>query len=213
VETLGVAAGARAAPRPRAGAFARLQQGRWAHTTAPVRSAEADAGAQPKPLKEAIEGSDGQVAFGDPNAASPSDPEIDALAERIAGLSLLQVVMLTQTLQNKLGVDADMLMAMGGGGGGGGMVMAAPAAGAGEAAEEAPVVEEKTSFDVMLKGFDAKSKIKVIKEVRVITGLGLKEAKELVESAPAAIKKDIKKEEAEELMAKLKEIGAEIELE
>eukprot|EP00548_Thalassiothrix_antarctica_P007143 CAMPEP_0194130242 /NCGR_PEP_ID=MMETSP0152-20130528/1320_1 /TAXON_ID=1049557 /ORGANISM="Thalassiothrix antarctica, Strain L6-D1" /LENGTH=187 /DNA_ID=CAMNT_0038824685 /DNA_START=43 /DNA_END=606 /DNA_ORIENTATION=+ len=74
------------------------------------------------------------------------------------------------------------------------------------------VVEVKTSFDLKLVGFDAKSKIKVIKEVRAIGGLGLKEAKELVEGAPKVIKKDLKKEAAEELKKKLEEIGAKIEI-
>mmetsp|Transcript_15186 Transcript_15186/g.23124 ORF Transcript_15186/g.23124 Transcript_15186/m.23124 type:complete len:195 (+) Transcript_15186:270-854(+) len=84
---------------------------------------------------------------------------------------------------------------------------------AGAAANDAPVEEEvKTSFDLKLIGFDAKSKIKVIKEVRAIAGLGLKEAKELVEGAPKVIKKDMKQEEAEELKAKLVELGAEIEV-
>lgn len=64
-----------------------------------------------------------------------------------------------------------------------------------------------------LASFDAKSKIKVIKEVRAITGLGLKEAKELVEGAPSVLKKDMKKEEAEEIVNKLKEVGAVVELE
>jgi len=77
---------------------------------------------------------------------------------------------------------------------------------------ESAVVEEKTLFDLKLMGFDAKAKIKVIKEVRAIAGLGLKEAKELVEGAPKVIKKDIKKEEAEELQKKLEEVGATIEV-
>ena len=67
-------------------------------------------------------------------------------------------------------------------------------------------------FDLKLVGFDAKAKIKVIKEVRAIAGLGLKEAKELVEGAPKVVKKDIKKEEAEELQKKLEEVGATIEV-
>lgn len=81
-------------------------------------------------------------------------------------------------------------------------------------AEAAPVVQEavKLTVDLKLAGFDASAKIKVIKEIRAITGLGLKEAKDLVESAPKVIQKDIKKEEAEALKAKLVEIGAEIEL-
>ena len=90
----------------------------------------------------------------------------------------------------------------------------APAAGVVEEDVEAEeeVVEEKTLFDLKLTGFDAKAKIKVIKEVRAIAALGLKEAKELVEGAPAVIKKDIKKEEAEELQKKLEEVGATIEI-
>ncbi|GMF26291.1 unnamed protein product [Phytophthora fragariaefolia] len=85
------------------------------------------------------------------------------------------------------------------------------AGGAAPAAEEAK--EEKTAFNVKLASFDAKSKIKVIKEVRAITGLGLKEAKELVEGAPSTLKKDVKKEEADELVEKLKAVGAVVELE
>jgi large subunit ribosomal protein L7/L12 len=74
------------------------------------------------------------------------------------------------------------------------------------------VVEAKTIFDLKLVGFDAKAKIKVIKEVRAIAGLGLKEAKELVESAPKVIQKDLKQEKADELKAQLEAVGAEIEL-
>ncbi|KDO16851.1 hypothetical protein SPRG_17667 [Saprolegnia parasitica CBS 223.65] len=92
-----------------------------------------------------------------------------------------------------------MGFAMGGGGGG--------------AAVEEEVKEEKTAFDVKLVSFDAKNKIKVIKEIRAITGLGLKEAKELVENVPAVLKKDVKKAEADELLAKIAEIGGVGELE
>mmetsp|Transcript_24723 Transcript_24723/g.68239 ORF Transcript_24723/g.68239 Transcript_24723/m.68239 type:complete len:210 (-) Transcript_24723:321-950(-) len=80
----------------------------------------------------------------------------------------------------------------------------------GSEAEEA--VEEKTSFDVKLVGFDAKAKIKVIKEIRAIAGLGLKEAKELVESAPKVIQKDLKQEAADELKEKMEALGAQIEI-
>ncbi|KAL3928815.1 MAG: hypothetical protein SGARI_004927, partial [Bacillariaceae sp.] len=92
-------------------------------------------------------------------------------------------------------------------GGGGGRVAKAADAGAAEEPAEA-----KTIFDLKLVGFDAKAKIKVIKEVRNIAGLGLKEAKELVESAPKVIQKDLKQEKAEELKAQLEAVGAEIEL-
>ena len=74
------------------------------------------------------------------------------------------------------------------------------------------VEEEKTAFGIKLVGFNAKSKIKVIKEVRAVAGLGLKEAKELVESAPKIIQKDLKKEAADELKEKLEALGAEIEV-
>jgi len=71
---------------------------------------------------------------------------------------------------------------------------------------------EKTAFDLKLTGFDAKSKIKVIKEVRAITSLGLKEAKDMVEGAPKVLKKDIKMEEAEELKKRLEAVGATVEI-
>ena len=95
--------------------------------------------------------------------------------------------------------------------GGGGGVPGGVALG-GDAGEAAAEVEEKTSFDVKLVGFDAKAKIKVIKEVRAIAGLGLKEAKELVESIPKVIQKDLKQDKAEELKAALEAIGAQIEI-
>ena len=79
-------------------------------------------------------------------------------------------------------------------------------------AAEAVVEEAKTHFDLKLTGFDAKSKIKVIKEIRAITSLGLKEAKEMVEGVPKVVKKDIKTEEAEELKEKLEAIGATVEI-
>ena len=89
--------------------------------------------------------------------------------------------------------------------------VAAGAAGGAPAAEE--VVEEKTHFDVKLLSFDASSKLKVIKEVRALAGLGLKEAKEFVEGAPKVIKENVAKEEAEAMVEKLKALGAEVELE
>ena len=91
------------------------------------------------------------------------------------------------------------------GGGGGGNT-------AEDGEDDAAAAEEKTAFDLKLTGFDAKAKIKVIKEIRTITSLGLKEAKELVEGAPSIVKKDIKKEEAEELKAKLEGLGATVEI-
>ena len=98
-------------------------------------------------------------------------------------------------------------MGMGGGGGG------APAEGA-AAAEEAPqeAEAEKTHFDIELTSFDATSKIKVIKEVRAMLGLGLKEAKDTVEGAPTWIMKEVKKDEAEAIIEKLTAVGAQLRL-
>ena len=122
---------------------------------------------------------------------------------------MIEVHLLTQLVNEKLGIsweETEKGMMHGGGaamaGGGSG--------GAGEAAAEEVVA--KTIFDLKLIGFDAKAKIKVIKEVRTISGLGLKEAKELVESAPKVIQKELKQERAEELKAQLEAVGAEIEL-
>ena len=132
-------------------------------------------------------------------------PHIAALADDIVHLSVLEMHELVKMVQEHFGwtdeeVNGSMMDGGGGGGGGGG------------APVEAPVVEEKVIFDLKLTAYDDKAKIKVIKEIRAIAGLGLKEAKEMVEGAPKIIKKGMKKEEAEELKAKLEEIGATIEI-
>lgn len=129
--------------------------------------------------------------------------------EKILNLDMFEVHLVTGLIAEKVGlnVNAAALAAggVGGGSGGGG------GAAAGGAEEEA-AAEEKTAFDLKLVSFDAKAKIKVIKEVRSIAGLGLKEAKELVEGAPKTILKEMKKEELEEIAAKMKELGAEVEI-
>ncbi|OQR94808.1 50S ribosomal protein L7/L12 [Thraustotheca clavata] len=125
-------------------------------------------------------------------------PRVQAALDAICELNMLEIHELSQAVQIKFDI-ADMGMAIGGGG------AAAPV--------QEEVKEEKTSFDVKLVSFDAKNKIKVIKEIRAITGLGLKEAKELVEGVPAVLKKDVKKAEADELLAKIAEIGGVGELE
>ena len=121
--------------------------------------------------------------------------DINAIVEEIKALSLLEVKELTDALKETFGVEA--------------IAMGAPAAGAGAAAAEA---EEKTEFDVVLASFDASAKIKVIKAVREITGQGLAEAKATVEGAPATLKEAVSKDEAEQLKAKLEEVGAKVEL-
>ena len=119
--------------------------------------------------------------------------KITAMIEEVKALTVLELSELVHALEEEFGVSA--------------AAMAAPAAGA-----AAPAAEEKTEFDVILAGFDAAAKIKVIKVVREITGLGLAEAKAVVEGAPKALKEAVSKDEAESLKAKLEEAGAKVEI-
>ena len=121
--------------------------------------------------------------------------KITAMIEEVKALTVLELSELVKALEEEFGVSA--------------AAMAAPAAGAGAAAEAA---EEKTEFDVVLAGFDAAAKIKVIKAVREITGLGLAEAKAAVEGAPKTLKEALSKDEAEALKAKVEEAGGKVEL-
>jgi large subunit ribosomal protein L7/L12 len=126
-------------------------------------------------------------------------PTIDEIVEAIGNMTLLEVAELVKKLEEKFGVSAAAVVA------------AAPAAVAGAPAGPAPAAEEKTEFTVILKSAGA-NKINVIKVVREITGLGLKEAKDLVESAPKPVKEGVSKEEAESIAKKLQEAGAEVEI-
>jgi len=126
-----------------------------------------------------------------------SDITKEAVIEWLSSQSVLEIAGLVKDLEEKWGVSAAAPVA----------VAAAGPAG-GEAADEE---EEKTEFDVILKGHGS-NKIAVIKEARAITGLGLKEAKELVESAPKAVKEATTKEDAEDLKKKLEAAGAEVEI-
>jgi large subunit ribosomal protein L7/L12 len=123
--------------------------------------------------------------------------DLKKLAEEIVGLTLLEAQELKTILKDEYGIEPAA---------GGAVMMAGPAGDAGGAA-----AEEQTEFDVILKSAGA-SKINVIKEVRAITGLGLKEAKDLVEAGGKAVKEQVSKDEAEEIKKKLEEAGAEIEL-
>ena len=119
--------------------------------------------------------------------------KIAALIEEVKGLTVVELAELVHALEETFGVSAAAA------------AVAAPAAGAAEAAEE------KTEFDVVLKSAGA-NKIAVIKVVRALTGLGLKEAKEIVDNAPKTLKEAISKEDAEKIAAELKEAGAEVEV-
>ena len=124
--------------------------------------------------------------------------DLDKIVEELSELTLLEAAELTTKLEEAWGVSAAAPVAM----------AAMGAAGGGDAAEAA---EEQTEFDVILKDFGAK-KINVIKSVRALTSLGLKEAKELVESAPAPVMQAVSKEAAEEAKEKLEAEGAEVEI-
>jgi large subunit ribosomal protein L7/L12 len=119
----------------------------------------------------------------------------EEILETISNMSVMEVVDLISAMEEKFGVSAAAAVA------------AAPAAGGGEAA----AAEEKDEFDVIMSSF-GDNKVAVIKAVRSITGLGLKEAKELVESAPSAVKEAASKDEAEEIKKQLEEAGAKVEL-
>lgn len=126
---------------------------------------------------------------------------VEEILEKLKSLSLLEASELVKGIEETFGVSAAAPA--------GGMIMAAPAAGGPAAPAEA--VEEKTEFDVILDSA-GDEKIKVLKEVRAITGLGLKEAKDLVESAPKPVKEGATKEEAEDIKKKLEAVGAKISI-
>lgn len=120
------------------------------------------------------------------------------LIQAIEGMSVLELSDLVKSLEDRFGVTAAAPMAM----------MAAPVGGAGAG----PAAEEKTEFDVVLVSAPADKKIQVIKVVREITGLGLKEAKDLVEGAPKPVKEAVAKEESETIKKKLQDVGATVEV-
>ena len=123
--------------------------------------------------------------------------DITKLVDQLSELTVLEAAELAKALEEKWGVSAAAAVAVAG-----------PAAGGGAAA---PAAEEKTEFDVILTG-DGGKKINVIKEVRAITGLGLGEAKALVEGAPKAVKEGVNKEEAEKIKKQIEEAGGTVEL-
>lgn len=122
----------------------------------------------------------------------------EEILDAIAGMTVLEVSELVKAMEEKFGVTAAAPVAV--------------AAAAPGAADAGAAAEEQTEFDVILKGFEASKKIAVIKEVRGITGLGLKEAKEVVEAGEKAVKEGVSKEEAEEVKTKLEAAGATVEV-
>ena len=129
-------------------------------------------------------------------AVETENPKFDKVAKDLESWSILEIAQFGKYLQERWGVSAAPVAVAAGGGGGG---------------EAAAAVEEKTEFSVILKEAGA-SKINVIKTVREITGLGLKEAKDVVDGAPGPVKEGVTKDEAEKLKAELEEAGASVEL-
>jgi large subunit ribosomal protein L7/L12 len=126
--------------------------------------------------------------------------DTDSLVATLGGMTVLELVDLKNKLEEEWGVTAAAPVAV-----------AAPGAGAGAGGDGAAAAEEKTSFDVVLQGAGDK-KIQVIKVVRAITGLGLKEAKDLVDGAPNPVKEGVTQEEADQMKAQLEEAGASVEV-
>lgn len=124
-----------------------------------------------------------------------ADITIDQIVDRLDSMTLLEVNELVKKIEDKYGVSATPVAGA-----------AAPAAGA------AAPAEEKTEFTVVLKEFPADKKIAIIKEVRTITGLGLKEAKDLVEAAPKEVAKDVSKDDADKFRKQLEDAGATVEV-
>jgi large subunit ribosomal protein L7/L12 len=126
-------------------------------------------------------------------------PEISEMGDKIAKLTIAQAVQLKDYLKEKYKIEPAA---------GGAVMMAGP----GGPAAAAPVAEAKTEFTVVLEGYEASEKIKVIKVVRELTGLGLKEAKELVEGAPKSVKENVSKDDAEKMKKQLEEVKAKVSL-
>ncbi|XP_031484069.1 54S ribosomal protein L12, mitochondrial-like [Nymphaea colorata] len=172
------------------------------------RRQERDSRVRSRGLSSAVEQSS------ETNATTTAGGEVSQkvveIVDEVTGLTLMEIADLTEVLRKKFGVDEmpmmDVMMpGMGMGGVGGG------ARAGGAKAEEKKA--EKTAFDLKLESFDAASKIKIIKEVRTFTDLGLKEAKDLVEKTPTLLKKGVLKEEAEKIIEKMKAVGANVVME
>ncbi len=121
----------------------------------------------------------------------------DQIIEAIKGMTVMELADLVKALEEEFGVSAQAAVA----------VAAAPASGGAETAQE-----EKTEFNVVLKAIDPSNRVKTIKAVKDIAGLGLKEAKEFIESLPKAVKEGVSKEEAEEIKKKIEEVGGQVEI-
>ena len=212
----------------RRGATQILRRTRTAAAAAPRAAA---AGAQPAATRHAISPTVSRWLNSTPVAPEEAKPDLMAtldekppekvvkLVNEILALNMIESRELIKMLKTELnipdGMPMGMPMMMGGGGGGGGAAPPGAAAAAGGAAIEAApaAAAEKTEFELKIDSFNAADKLKVIKEVRAITGLGLKESKELVEKAPSVVKGGLTKEDAEKFKAVLEANGAKATIE
>jgi large subunit ribosomal protein L7/L12 len=181
---------------------------------APQRRAIATSAPRGSAAEPAPSSSSGPSDDNSADAEPEANPKVKALADEICGLTVLECSWLSEILRKRLGVAKPAfgampaMMAMPAGGAPAAAAAAEPAAAAAE-----PEKKEKTEFTVKLESFSADGKIKVIKEVRAATGLGLKEAKDLVEKAPVAVKAALPKADAEALKKLLEGAGAKVALE
>lgn len=143
------------------------------------------------------------ATFNPKDHRSPPTERVWRLVDEMSGLTLVEVSLLSKIIMSKMGMGPMPMV--------GSMKPGAAGMSGGSAKEEKKV--EKTAFELKLESFEAASKLKIIKEIRSVTELGLKEAKELVEKTPAVFKKGVSKEEAEQIVEKLKAIGAKVVME
>ncbi|KAI1144331.1 ClpS-like protein [Hypoxylon sp. FL0543] len=141
------------------------------------------------------------------STAAPTNPKIAGIVDQISQLTLLETADLVSSLKSRLNIP-DLPV-----GGFAAAPAAAPAAAAEEADEPAPAAQEKTLFSVKLQAFDAGAKAKIIKEVKSLLGLSLVDSKKFVESAPKMMKESVPKDEAEKIVATMKELGATVTME
>ncbi|OTA60772.1 ClpS-like protein [Hypoxylon sp. EC38] len=141
------------------------------------------------------------------STTAPTNPKIAGIVDQISQLTLLETADLVASLKSRLNIP-DLPV-----GGFAAAPAAAPAAAAEEADEPAPAAQEKTLFSVKLQAFDASAKAKIIKEVKSLLGLSLVDSKKFVESAPKMMKESVPKDEAEKIVATMKELGATVTME
>eukprot|EP00823_Brevimastigomonas_motovehiculus_P006166 TRINITY_DN497_c0_g1_i1.p1 TRINITY_DN497_c0_g1~~TRINITY_DN497_c0_g1_i1.p1 ORF type:complete len:212 (-),score=51.19 TRINITY_DN497_c0_g1_i1:73-708(-) len=194
-----------------ASSFLRAEAAATAAVTKPAKQPKHPKEQAAATKKEAVSGLTGGSGY---DLAADSKAKVQALCDQILKLNVLEMMELTNKLKSILGMSDLNLASLAVGSAGGAKPQAAGEAAQAEEKKEAPAAApQKSEFTVVLEKCEEKDRIKVIKEVRSITGLGLKQAKDLVTGAPKPIKKGLKKDEAEKILQQLKEVGATCKLE